>query len=99
MKTIERVIFPVLIILSMAAVMILGLTLLDDTNWADGFRGEPHTQSAGEAMVGEESESLVDGILRSVDAFLKVVLFMGIPALFTLRIVRIINRKPKERYG
>jgi len=42
---------------------------------------------------------LVDGIFRSVDAFLKVVLFMGIPAFLTLRVLRIINRKPKERSG
>jgi hypothetical protein len=50
-------------------------------------------------VVGEGSESLVNGIIRSVDAFLKVALFMGIPAFLTLRILRIINRKPKERSG
>lgn len=99
MKTIKRVTPPVLIILLAAAIMIFGLTLLDDTEWADGFRGEPHIQPADRATVSEESESLVDGIFRSVDAFLKVVLFMGIPAFLTLRVLRIINRKPKERSG
>ncbi len=99
MNTLKRAISPVLIILLAAAIMIFGLTLLDDTEWADGFRGEPHTQSVDTAVVSEGSESLVSGIIRSVDAFLKVVLFMGIPAFFTLRILRIINRNPKERSG
>ena len=99
MKTINRVIHPVLIILLAAAIMIFGLTLLDNTEWADSFRGESHTQPADRATVSKETESLVDGIFRSVDAFLKVVLFMGIPALLTLRILRSVNRKPKERFG
>lgn len=99
MNTLKRVISPVLIILLAAAIMIFGLTLLDDTNWADGFRGEPSAQSVERTMYSEENESLADGIIRSVDAFLKVVLFMGIPAFLTLRVLRIINRKPKERSG
>jgi hypothetical protein len=99
MNTLKRVTPPVLIILLAAAILIFGLTLLDNTEWADGLRGEPPAQSVDRAAVSNESESLTDGIIRSVDAFLKVVLFMGIPGFLTLRIVRIINRKPKERYG
>jgi hypothetical protein len=99
MNTIKRVIPPVLIILLAAAIMVLGLTLLGNTEWADSFRGEPPAQSVDRAVVDERSESLITGIIRSIDAFLKVVLFMGIPAFFTLRILRIINRKPKERFG
>jgi hypothetical protein len=99
MNTLKRVISPALIILLAAAIMIFGLTLLDDTEWADSFRGEPSAHSVDRAVVSEGSESLVNGIIRSVDAFLKVVLFMGIPAFLTLRVLRIINRKPKERSG
>ena len=99
MNTLKQVLTPVLIILLAAAIMIFGLTLLDNTEWADSFRGGPPAQSIDRATVSEESESLVDGIFRSVDAFLKVVLFMGIPALLTLRILRTINRKPKNVLG
>lgn len=96
MNTIKRVISPVLIILLAAAIMILGLTLLGDTEWADSFRGESSAQSVDRTVVNDASESLVSGIIRSVDAFLKVVLFMGIPALVTLGILRIISRKQKN---
>jgi hypothetical protein len=99
MNTLKQAVPPVLIILLAAAIMIFGLTLLDDTEWADSFRGEPSAQSVDRAVVSNESESLVNGIIRSVDAFLKVVLFMGIPAFFTLRVLRIINPKPKKRSG
>ena len=99
MNTLKQVLTPVLIILLAAAIMIFGLTLLDNTEWADSFRGGPPAQSVERTMDSEENESLADGMIRSVDAFLKVVLFMGIPALLTLRILRTINRKPKNVLG
>ncbi len=96
MNALKRILTPVLIILLAAAIMIFGLTLLDNTEWADSFRGGPPAQSVERTMDSEENESLADGMIRSVDAFLKVVLFMGIPALLTLRILQTINRKPKN---
>ena len=99
MKTLKQVSPPVLIILLAAAIMVFGLILLDNTEWADSFRGGPPAQSVDRAVVSNASESLTAGVIRSVDAFLKVFLFMGIPAFFTLSILRIINRKPKERSG
>ena len=99
MNTLKQVSLPVLVILLAAAIMIFGLTLLDNTEWADGFRDDPSAQSVDRAVDSNESESLTAGVIRSVDAFLKVVLLMGVPAFFTLRILRIINRKPKRRFG
>lgn len=56
MNTLKQVLTPVLIILLAAAIMIFGLILLDNTEWADSFRGGPPAQSVEGVIVSEESK-------------------------------------------
>lgn len=88
MKNIRLYALPTLSIILAGLVIIFGVSLLGDTAWAEGLRANP---SGG----GLEEGAPTNAILRWTDAFLKVVLFMGIPALLTARILRIANRRPR----
>jgi hypothetical protein len=87
MKNIRLYALPTLGIVLAGLVIILGVSLLGDTAWADGLRANP-------SVGGLEEGVPTNAILCWIDAFLKVFLFMGIPAFLTARILRIANRRP-----
>jgi hypothetical protein len=83
-------------VLVASAVIIVAILPLGNTDWADSFRGAPSVEAENAPVVGEGEETPLIGIVRAVDAFLKVVLFMGIPALITLGVLRRVSRKPNQ---
>jgi hypothetical protein len=90
MKNLRRYVLPTLGIFLAGVVIILGVSILGNTDWADSLRANP----SGDGL---EGGTQTNAVLRWIDAFLKVVLFMGLPAFFTARILRISSRRSTGR--
>lgn len=96
MSKAKQLFIPMLGVLVASAVIIMAILPLGNTGWADSFRGVPSIEAENAPVVGEGEEAPLQGIVRTVDAFLKVILFMGIPALITLGVLRRVSRKPNQ---
>ncbi len=90
MKNVRHYALPTLSIVLAGMLIVLGVSLLGNTAWADGLRAAP-------SLSGLEDGTPTNAILRWIDAFLKVVLFMSIPAFLTTRILRISSRRSKAK--
>ncbi len=85
MPTFRDMIRPILAITIAAAIVMLLLSTLDATTWADGFR------TGVSAEVVEEDG--FTGIVSIIGPLIKITFLMGVPALITLGVRRIIGRK------
>ena len=81
MTLIRKNIGPVLIILVAAALIIFATWPLENSQFAEGFRGTEVIEPGGEA--GFEGEEALGGILLFVGPLIKVTLFMGVGVFFT----------------
>lgn len=94
----KQSIVPTLIILAAAALVIIAVLPLAQTDWADGFRtgfGGEGTEQVAEAEGFEGEDGRPSGIIIYVMSSVKVFILMGIGALLTfvvLGIVRIIGK-------
>ncbi len=91
MPTFRDMIRPILAITIAAAIVMLLLSTLDATTWADGFRTGV-SADVGEATDGDG----LTGIISIIGPLIKITFLMGVPALITLGVRRIIGRKPKK---
>lgn len=78
-------VIPVASIFLASALIIFGVSLLGNTDWA-------HQLRVNHSPVEFRDQAEMPFVIQFIDAFLKVVLFMGIPAFLTLGILRIRNR-------
>ena len=87
MPTFRESIWPILIIIITSTILMLLIAPLDSTEWATGIR-------AGLITEGDESFEASDlsGAISIIGPFLKITFLMGIPALITFWIRRIIRR-------
>lgn len=86
MPTIRESIRPILTISMAAAIVMLLLAPLEATEWASGFRvGVP-------LGGGEGFESGPGGIITVIAPLIKITLLMGVPAVMTLGVRRLISR-------
>lgn len=88
----RQILIPILCILLASSVIVLGFVIVSDTAWANGLREAVSAEYAPPARQQHE-ETTFETVLRIIDAFLKVVLIMGIPALLTDRTARMRRRK------
>ena len=86
MPTFRESIRPILAITIAAAIVMLLLAPLEATEWAGGFRvGVPVEDGAGfEAGPG--------GIITVIAPLIKITLLMGVPAVMTLGVRRLLSR-------
>jgi phosphotransferase system glucose/maltose/N-acetylglucosamine-specific IIC component len=98
MHTIKQILTPLLTILAAASVIIALLVALETTGWADSFRTTQPEAAVATAPAEDTDRSVLSSVLNAIDAFLKVVLFMGIPGFITYRIIqRHRNRQRRTR--
>ncbi len=86
MPTLRESIGPILAISIAAAILMLLLAQLDATEWANGFR------VAAPVAEGEGVEAAPAGIISFIGPLIKVSLLMGIPALITLGVRKLLGR-------
>jgi hypothetical protein len=98
MHTIKHILIPLLTTLAAAAVIIALLVVLETTGWADSFRTAQSEAAVVTTPTEDADRSVLSSVLNAIDAFLKVVLFMGIPGFITYRILqRHRNRQRRAR--
>jgi len=83
MPTFRETIVPILAITVASAILMMLLSPLDATQWAEGFR-------VG-SEVGAEEE-LGGGIASIIGPLLKITVLMGVPGLITLGVRNLIRR-------
>ena len=85
MPTLREAFIPILAITIASAIIMLLLAPLDATTWAEGFR-------VGDSA--ETTEALEGGfsIVMIIGPLIKITFIMGIPALITLGVRRLIGR-------
>ena len=94
----------IIIIILAAAAVILAIIPLENTSWAESLRTEMAIEEGGEGLQqegfrGESGEPQIGGPITYVGSFIKIMLFMGIPGLITIGVLRLTNRKPKPIAG
>ena len=83
---IRRYIIPFMSILLTGIVITLAIIPLANTSWADTLRAIQPIELE-RTPVG--NDTILTIFVRTIDAFLKVVLFMGVPAAITLGVLRL----------
>lgn len=90
MPTLREMIRPILAIIIASAILMLLLSTLDATAWADGFRAGV----SAETPAASESDT-PGGIVNIIGSLIKITLLMGVPALITLGVRNLIGRSRK----
>ena len=104
MTNLKETIIQISLILLAAAVVILAIMPLENTNWADSIRNDAAVaddaiqsdQAQREGFNGEGAEPQIGGAIAYVASFIKIILFMGIPGLITLGVLRLTHRKQNQ---
>lgn len=85
MPTFREAVVPIVMITIASAIVMLLLAPLDATAWAEGFRGGASAENT-EAFDGGFS------IIMIIGPLIKITIIMGVPALITLGVRRLIGR-------
>ena len=87
MPTLRESIQPLLVITIVSAIVMLLLAPLETTEWAAGFR-EGFSAEGGEGFEGDGP----GGVILLIAPLIKITMLMGVPALITLGVRRLIGR-------
>ncbi|TWU18260.1 hypothetical protein [Allorhodopirellula heiligendammensis] len=87
MPALRETIRPILFIVVAASIVVLLIAPLYQTQWAAGMRAGA-ASDVGEGVKGSDPS----GAIRFIGPLLKIAILMGVPALVTLGIRRLIRR-------
>lgn len=96
MPTFREAIWPIIAVIIASAIIMFALDLLDNSDWADSMRAGISVEAeGGEGDFTEEGESPIN-ILSIIGPLLKITIFMGLPGLITLAVLRLTRRFGKQ---